>query len=82
MKSSTRTSRTPRRSGFAGFAVVAQAADPRLTEADQALQKAEALLLASQTEGTTPQVQKESTETSAAGLGCRLRFGWSRARSG
>jgi hypothetical protein len=31
-----------------GFAVVVQAADPRLTEADQALQKAEALVLGSQ----------------------------------
>jgi hypothetical protein len=43
----------------AGFAVAVQAADPRLDEADMALQKARALLVASQHQGTSPQVQKE-----------------------
>ena len=42
-----------------GFAVAVQAADPRLDEADMALQKARALLVASQHQGTSPQVQKE-----------------------
>ena len=42
-----------------GFAVVVYAADPRLDEADQALQKAEALLLSSSAAGTSPKVQKQ-----------------------
>jgi hypothetical protein len=41
------------------FAIVAYAADPRLDEADQALQKAAALLEASQSTGSSPHVAKE-----------------------
>jgi len=43
----------------AGFAVVVHAADPRLDEAEQALQKAEALLKAAQAGVPSPKVQKE-----------------------
>ncbi|MGH2951133.1 MAG: hypothetical protein ACRDKX_03715 [Solirubrobacterales bacterium] len=43
----------------AGFAVLAYAADPRLDEADQALQKADALLAASSSAGASPKVEKE-----------------------
>jgi len=42
-----------------GFAVGVHAADPRLDEADQALQKADALLSASQAGIPSPQVQKK-----------------------
>jgi hypothetical protein len=48
---------------------VARAADPRLTEADMALQKAAALLEASQTGGTvSPQAQKRFDKAIAQGL--------------
>jgi hypothetical protein len=48
---------------------IARAADPRLTEADQALQKAAALLEASQTGGTvSPQAQKRFDKSIAQGL--------------
>jgi Tfp pilus assembly protein PilE len=48
---------------------VARAADPRLTEADQALQKAAALLEASQTGGAvSPQAQKRFDKSIAQAL--------------
>ena len=51
-----------------GFGI-AQAADPRLTEADQALQKAAALLEASQTGGTvSAQAQKRFDKAVAQAL--------------
>ena len=45
--------------GFGYLVGIAQAHDPRLDEAFQALQKAYALVEASQTGGATPQVQHQ-----------------------